>query len=202
MPELRVHKRRPFPRLPIKCSPSLITEQEEAKKKKHQTIAASAMVILFIFCSVNGYWIVKDIQRRDKADNAKQISRTNKLNNGALKKPKKAPWSFSSFMSSPNRQAEEAETTLSPDMVKKMEENIYKIAKILPEIAKVKTDKSNYGERYKLFKNFYNSLSKGDQRSLFPMVTLEKMERFYSEDPAGAASLLDKLLKSVRMLMP
>ena len=202
MPELRVHKRRPFPRLPIKCSPSLITEIEVARKKKHQTIATSLMVMLFLFCSVNGYWIVADIQKKDRAASAKRDRKINKTNNTVLKKPKKTRWSLGSFFSSSTGNTSEAETTLSPEMIKKMENSIYEIIKILPEISKVKTDKSNYADRYKLFKTFYKSLSKGDQKALFPMITLEKLEEFYVEDATRASSLLDELLRSVQMLIP
>ena len=202
MPELRVHKRRPFPRLPIKCSPSLITEMEVARKKKHQTIATSLMVMLFLFCSVNGYWIVADIQKNERAARTKQARKTNKSNNASLKKPKKTRWSLGSFFSSSTSHISEAETTLSPEKIKKMEDSIYSIVKMLPEFSKTKTDKSNYSDRYQLFKTFYNSLSKGDQKALFPIVTLEKMEEFYREDVAGASKLLDRLLKSVQMLIP
>lgn len=200
MPELRTHKRRPFPRLPIKCSPSLITEKETARKKKHQTIAVGAMMVLFLFCSINGYWIVADIQQRDRDARKRQTQKSNTVKNGTLKKPKRTRWSLGSFLSSRGG-SEDAEATLSPELIRKMEENMYNIAKILPEVAKTKTNPSNFKDRYKLFKTFYNSLSKGDQKGLFPMVTIEKMDRFFSEDPKGASALLDKLLKSVRMLI-
>lgn len=160
------------------------------------------MIILFLFCSVNGYWIVSDIQKRDREANLNQVKKKNNANNANLKKPVKTKWSLGSFLSSPGRPTTEGEGNLSPDLIKKMEENIYNIVKILPEVAKVKTNPANFAERYELFKTFYNSLSKGDQKALFPMVTLEKMDSFFSEDPAGASTFLDKLLKSVQMLIP
>lgn len=159
-------------------------------------------MVLFLFCSVNGYWIVADIQQRDSDASKRRTQKSNKVKSGTLKKPTKTRWSLGSFLSSSIRGPAEAEATLSPELIRKMEENMYSIAKILPEIAKIKTNASNFKERYKLFKAFYNSLSKGDQKALFPMVTIEKMDRFFSEDPKGASVLLDKLLKSVQMLIP
>lgn len=201
MPELKTCKRRPFHRLPVKCSPSLITEKEAAEKKKKQNIAMGFVAVLFIFCSFGGYKIVKEVQKSNRMNQKTQTTERNTQDNKKPERKQRKNWGLSSCFTSTSATTNETKQ-LTPELLKILETNINKIAKLLPEISKEKTNDQNFDERYKLFKDFFNSLSRKDKTTLYPLVTLQKLEEFYKENPTKAATYLDKLLQSVQMLIP